>query len=525
MSRPAAQSFAGPMFDATPFSRLYAVWRRSQLAFQDAVWSQKWQLKGLLRRAAQTQFGREHGFSQIRNVGEYQAQVGLRSYDGFWRDYWQAGFPRLTDVTWPGTIPYFALTAGTTTGKTKYIPCSSDMNQSNLWAAIDLLVHHLANRPASAILGGKSFMLGGSTDLAELAPGIYAGDLSGIAVKEIPWWARPRYFPPLDLALIADWEEKIGRLAPLSLEEDIRAISGTPSWLLLFIDKLMEYRPGAARRLVELYPNLELIAHGGVNFAPYRRQFEELLEGSRAETREVYPASEGFLAIADRGPDEGLRLILDNGIFFEFVPVEELERARPTRHWIGNAEIGVNYAIVLSTCAGLWGYILGDTVRFVELRPPRILVTGRTAYSLSAFGEHLINEEIEQSIARAAQEIGAVIADYAVGPVFPEHPGELGGHLYVVEFVGMPQAQAMARFAEILDHELAARNEDYRAHRSHGFGMKSPTVLMAKPGSFAAWMKARGKLGGQHKVPRVINDPALLRELRDFVSGGGPAEA
>jgi len=519
------QALANPIFDATPISRLYAMWRRGQLAFQDAAWAQEWQLRELLRRAAQTQFGREHGFSQIRRVGEYQARVGLRTYDDFWRDYWQASFPRLIDVTWPGTIPYFALTAGTTTGKTKYIPCSSDMNRSNLWAAIDLLVHHLANRPMSAILGGQSFMLGGSTDLAELAPGIYAGDLSGIAVKEIPSWARPRYFPPLDLALIADWEEKIGRLAPLSLGQDIRAISGTPSWLLIFIDKLMGCRPGAARRLVELYPNLELVAHGGVNFAPYRKQFEELLEGSRAETREVYPASEGFVAVADRGPDEGLRLILDNGIFFEFVPVEELGRPGPTRHWIRNAETGVNYAIVLSTCAGLWSYILGDTVRFIELRPPRILVTGRTAYSLSAFGEHLIDDEIERSVARAAQEIGAVVADYAVGPVFPARAGELGGHLFVVEFASPPQAPALSRFAEVLDHELATRNEDYRAHRSRGFGMAPPSVLAAKPGSFAAWMKARGKIGGQHKVPRIINDPALLRELRDFMSGDGPVKA
>jgi hypothetical protein len=276
---------------------------------------------------------------------------------------------------------------------------------------------------------------------------------------------------------------------------------------------------------VELYPNLELVAHGGVNFAPYRKQFEELLEGSRAETREVYPASEGFVAVADRGPDEGLRLILDNGIFFEFVPVEELGRPGPTRHWIRNAETGVNYAIVLSTCAGLWSYILGDTVRFIELRPPRILVTGRTAYSLSAFGEHLIDDEIERSVARAAQEVGAVVADYAVGPVFPTRAGELGGHFFVVEFASLPQAPALSRFAEVLDHELATRNEDYRAHRSRGFGMAPPSVLAAKPGSFAAWMKARGKFGGQHKVPRIINDPALLRELRDFMSGGGPAKA
>lgn len=506
-----------PMLDVTALFRIYAGLRWAQLLAQNPVWSQESQLMSLLRCGRDTQFGRDHGFAGIRSVNEYQARVPLRRYDDFWTEYLQPCFPRVTDVTWPGTIPYYALTAGTTTGRTKYIPCSADMNRSNMWAVMDLLVHHVMNRPLSAVLGGKSFMLGGSTDLAELAPGIHAGDLSGIAVKEIPSWARPCYFPPIDLALISDWEEKIERLAPLSLREDIRAISGTPSWLLIFFDKLAQCRPKTARRLVSYYPNLEVLVHGGVDFSPYRARFAELLEGSHAETREVYPASEGFIAVADRGPGDGLRLIVDNGLFFEFVPLEELQRPDPTRHWVANAEIGVNYAIVLSTCAGLWSYVLGDTVRFVDLRPPRIVVTGRTSYSLSAFGEHLIDEEIEQSMSCAAKAIGADITDFTAGPLFPTSPRARGGHVFIVEFSEEPTASALADFTSLLDQELAIRNDDYRICRKRDFGMRPPTVLTAPSGSFAAWMKARGKLGGQHKVPRVINDPGLLRELKDFV--------
>ena len=329
---------------------------------------------------------------------------------------------------------------------------------------------------------------------------------------------------------IADWEEKIARLAPESLEHDIRTIAGTPSWLLLFFDKLAELRPGSTRRLANFYPNLELLVHGGVNFAPYRNTFSELLEGSIAETREVYAASEGFVAIADRGDGDGLRLIVDNGLFFEFVPLEDLDNPNPTRHWLVNAEMGVNYALVLTTCAGLWSYVVGDTIRFVERDPPRVLVTGRTSYTLSAFGEHLIGEEIEDAISAAASSIAAGVTDYAVGHIFPRKEGDIGVHLYVVEFAEeVREPQRIEAFARILDEQLAATNEDYAVHRAGGYGLGSPKVCPVAPGTFAAWMKSRGQLGGQHKVPRVINDPELfenpprIRWLYLSAQGNGPS--
>jgi hypothetical protein len=422
------------MIDATGLLRLYAGWRIAHLAAQDAVAEQGRQLLSLVRRASTTRFARDHRFSEIKSITDFQARVPLRRYEDMWTAYWRPTFPRLKDCTWPGTIPFFALTSGTTTGSTKYIPCSHAMNRSNSWAAIDVLVHHIRSRPHSRVLGGKNFMLGGSTDLTEQAPGIYSGDLSGIAVSQIPWWAAPYSFPPRALALIADWEKKIETLAQACLEKDIRTITGTPSWLLIFFERLFAIRPEWSGRLCRFFPNLELLVHGGVNFTPYRQRFEELLRDGHAELREVYPASEGFFAIADRGSDEGLRLIVDNGLFYEFVPVEEMRSDRPPRHWLGNAQLGVNYALVVNTCSGLWAYVVGDTLKFIDLNPPRVLVTGRISYFLSAFGEHLGGEEIEAAVAAAAESIHSTIADFSVGPIFHDASGRLGGHLYIVEF-------------------------------------------------------------------------------------------
>ena len=510
------------MFDATPLLRLYARWRNERLRTSSAQDLQQQQLRWLVERARHTTFGKMYDFSSISTIEEYQKRVPLRKYEAFWEEFWKGPFPVLSDCTWPGTIRFFPVSSGTSSGTTKYIPCSDDMMRSNTKAGIDLLVHHVTNRPKSEILGGKSFMLGGSTDLTEPSPGIFFGDLSGIAVKTLPWWLKSRYFPPAELALIKNWEEKVDTLATLSLSEDIRMISGVPAWLLIFFDKLASLKPDSAGKLARIYENMELVVHGGVNFAPYVQRFKDVLEGSRAELREVYPASEGFIAIADRGYGDGLRMNLDHGIFYEFVPLEELDSSSPTRHWIGNVERDVNYAVVMTTCAGLWSYVIGDTVRFVDTDTPRVLVTGRTSYYLSAFGEHLIAEEVEDGVVTAAKEISAEIADFTVGPVFPERSGDLGGHIYLVEFLGeKPGTEQLTRFVEALDKKLCQRNEDYESHRSGGFGLKAPQVVPVASGTFAAWMKKRGKLGGQNKVPRIITNREMLAELIDFAESEG----
>ncbi|WP_448188264.1 GH3 family domain-containing protein [Azospirillum sp. sgz301742] len=504
------------MLDATPLLRLYARRRLRALARQrpDAV--QEATLLRLVRHAEATRFGRDHGFERILSVLDFQERVPLRRYEDFWATYWKAPFPTLTDVSWPGTIPVFAATSGTTTGVTKYIPVSKPMLRANTRAAFDLLTHHVTAKPDSRVMGGRNFLLGGSTDLTELAPGIVTGDLSGIMARAIPPWVRSRTFPPAELALISDWERKVDILGRRSLEADIRTIGGTTSWLLLFLDRLAELFPDRPQSVASFYPNLDLVAHGGVAFEPYRARFQAWLAGSRAELRELYAASEGFMAVADRGSGEGLRLILDNGLFFEFVPLEELSAAEPRRFWVKTVETGVNYAVVLSSCAGVWAYVLGDTVRFADTAPPRVLVTGRTSYTLSAFGEHLIGEEVDRAVTDAAASICADVTDYSVGPVFPDVPGTRGGHVYVVEFAaGIPEAHALAAFARTLDERLSALNADYEAHRAGGFGMDAPAVEPASPGTFAAWMRARGKLGGQNKVPRILNDQGMLRSLRN----------
>lgn len=490
--------------------KFYARRRRETLADEDAAAAQERQLLALLARAKNTKFGRDHGFSSIHNMRDFQSAVPLRRYEAMWNDYWKAPFPTLTDISWPGIIPFFAVSSGTTSGTSKFIPVSHEMNRANTRAGFDLLAHHLAARPNSRPLSGKIFMLGGSTALVERAPGVHSGDLSGIAVQRLPWWLRGFTFPPPDVARESDFEKKVERIVELAERANISVLGGTPSWLLLLFERQAAKlrRPAKAR---DLYPHLELLVHGGVNFKPYRARFEAFLDGA-AELREIYAASEGFVALQDETPDDGLRLIADNGLFFEFVPVEELESTSPTRHTIADAEIGVNYALVLSNCAGAFAYIIGDTVRFVSKAPPRILVTGRTSYFMSAFGEHLIGEEIESAVAEAAAEIGIAVTDFSMGAEFAP-----SRHLYVVEFSDAPPADALAHVAARIDESLQTRNDDYRAHRGDT-SLRAPQILAVPPGTFAAWMKSRGRLGGQNKVPRVINDTELFAALKSFVA-------
>lgn len=503
---------------ATLALKTYAFFRGRTLARENAEAAQEQQLLSLVRQAAATRFGRDHDFARIRSVADFQARVPLRRYGELWETYWQPTFPRLVDCTWPGLIPYFAVSSGTSTGQVKHIPCSQAMVRSNKRAALDILTHHLCHRPDSRLFDGKCFVLGGSTDLKELAPGVRAGDISGIAAAERPGYVKRQYFPPPELTFITDWEEKIDRLSRAALNEDIRLISGAPGWLTILFERLNALKPDAGGRIAGLFPNLELLIHGGVSFAPYRSRFAKLLEGSRVLLRETYPASEGFIAIADRGPGEGLRLIADHGLFYEFVPVAEIDRPNPTRHWVGSVETGVDYAIVLTTCAGLWGYVIGDVVRFVDKAPPRLLVTGRISYMLSAFGEHVTGELVETAVLTAAGAIGAEIAEFSVGTRFGAGSGPLGHHVYVVEFAGPPpDAVARQTFAQRVDRELSARNEDYAERRLIDGGVAAPEFHFVVAGTFAAWMKRRGRLGGQNKVPRVIGDGALLDNLLGFI--------
>ena len=496
-------------FDATPLLRATSALRIARVQRMDPAAVQARQLARLLRRAAGTRFGEAHGFARLHTVADYQSQVPLRRYEAFWRDWWQPAYPVLVDITWPGRVPYFALSSGTTSGTTKYIPVTAPMMRGNRRAATDVLAWHLHHHPRSAIFGGPSFMLGGSTALERVASGVRQGDLSGIAAAEVPALLRSWSFPPAEIALLPDWDRKLAALAEATPAEAIRVLSGTPSWLLVLLQRLAE------RHGTPPLPGLELLVHGGVAWAPYRNRLRPFLPAGCA-TREVYAASEGFAALADRGDGEGMRLTLDAGVFWEFVPLGELDAPNPTRHWAATIETGIDYAVVVTSCAGLWSYVLGDTVRFVDRAPPRLLITGRTSYSLSAFGEHLTGEEIEAALLEAAGSLGVTVADYTVGPVFL---GTQGTHRWLVE----PEAPAAPGLAEQLgpavDAALFAANEDYASHRRGG-QMAAPEMVLLSPGAFAVWMRSQGKLGGQHKVPRVLADPERFAAAEAELRGG-----
>jgi hypothetical protein len=512
----------------------YAARRVAKLDHNSAARAQQQTLLRLVRHARRTRFGREHGFDRVRSIEEFQRRVPLRDYEAFWTKYWRDPFPHLQGVTWPDAIPYFALSSGTTSGTTKYVPISRQMLASNRRAALTTLALFLNAHPGVPLFTGRLFFLGGSTALERVGDKEWragcergqrplaahtthhiplAGDLSGITSVEASALLRPYTFPPADLALERDWEKKIVQLAEQGARLPITMLSGVPSWLLLLFDRLKQVT--GRERIADVWPMLRLVIHGGTKFDPYRPLFRQEIGGD-VHFLETYPASEGFIATED--PRHNLlRLIPDHNLFFEFVPVEELGTANPRRHTLANLEVGVQYAVVLTTCAGLWSYVLGDTVCFESRNPPLLRFTGRTRYFLSAFGEHLISEEIENAVAAAASATAATVVDFHVGPLFPETPDVPGRHRYLIEFAQQPAE--VSHFARELDAALSRLNEDYAAHRKGDLTMRAPEVRVVRRGGFADWMRAHGKLGGQHKVPRMDNSGHITSEMSQFFIG------
>ena len=506
VDHPLARKAADSGFLQAAHRRVAALDRMNVAAVQERT------LRGLLRRAALTQFGKDHGFASIRSVSEYQRRVPLRNYDDFWTEYWKDHYPNLAGQTWPDFVPYYALSSGTTTGTTKYIPVTRDMVRSNNKAAFTNLALYRHHFPKAKLFAGKFFFLGGSTEFRKQADGSLAGDLSGIAANEVADFMRPYAFPPLDLSLIADWEVKIIKLVEQSIHERITALSGVPSWMLLLIDRVKAAT--GKSRIIDVWPDLRLVIHGGTKFEPYRQRFAQELDDV-ATTIETYPCSEGFIATEDPR-SKLLRIVPDHGLFYEFVPLEEFGQENPTRHTLANVEIGVQYVIILTTCAGLWSYIVGDTIVFESKEPPLIRFTGRTKYYLSAFGEHLISEEVEKALSRAVDACDVQIVEHHVGPIFPTSSDKPGHHRYFVE-TSTP-LNDVEKFTQILDRELCKLNEDYDAHRAGDLTMLAPEVIVMPPGSFNDWMKSKGKLGGQHKVPRMDNEGKITQELTDYLA-------
>jgi len=490
----------------------YASTRIARLDHLDAAAIQERTLRYLLQYARHTRFGQDHDFSSIRNIAEYQKRVPLRTYEKFWADYWQSVFPRLKGITWPEFIPYYAMSSGTTTGATKYVPVTRQMLESDKIGALTNLSFFLQQNPRAPVFQGRIFFLGGSTDLKPLADGSAFGDLSGITARELNDVLRPYFFPPPDIALMGNWEQKVQMLARESAELPITVISGIPSWMLTLFEYLK--RETGKNRIIDIWPDLQLLIHGGALFDPYRSVFREVVGSERVKFQDTYPASEGYFASED--PRYGmLRLIFDHGIFYEFVPVDELEKDRPTRHTLLNFETGVNYAIVVTTCAGVWSYVVGDTIRFEQKNPPLLKFTGRTKYFLNSFGEHVISEEVEKAVAEAADATGAQVVDFHVGPVFPSRPQAPGRHRYLIEFRKEPGD--FDAFVRKLDDVMQHQNHDYHAYRVGSITLECAEVCVVPPGGFGEWMKSRGKFGGQHKVPRMDNSGRITQEIVDFL--------
>jgi hypothetical protein len=500
-----------------PRMRAVAEWQRDPAPVQKAL------LDSLVRSAARTRFGAEHHFESVRSIADYQARAPLRTYADF-KPYWDRLFEGEQDVTWPGRIRYFAVTSGTTSSATaatlrssdsslrstsgnKYIPVSDEGIRSQIRVGRDLLNFYFNHTHDTDLFRGRFMFLGGSTALKEHPHGILSGDLSGILARETPPGAGLLRLPTGQTAALADWEQKLDAVAREAHEADVRGIGGTPSWLICVFERVLKLcreagRP--ARTLADVWPNLSLLVHGGVNFGPYRATFEALF-GKPVTTLEVYPASEGFMGVEDVPGTQDLLLMMDAGLFYEFIPAEEVFcGARPTRRTVADVETGVNYAIALSTNSGLWSYLVGDTVRFTSLRPHRVRVTGRTQQFLSAFGEHLVVEDVELAVTAACRAAGAQVQDFHVAPIYPGGTDMRPRHQWLVEFL-KPPADA-EKFGAALDEALRRQNEDYAAHRQGDAGMRPPEVVTLPPKTFYRAMKEIGRFGAQNKAPRLRND-------------------
>lgn len=484
---------------------------------------QKSVLLSLLRKASATQFALKYDFSTIKSIEDYQSRVPVRDYEAFWNDYWQPVYPNLDNVTWPGKVPYYALSSGTTSGTTKYIPVTREMLASNRKAAFTTLAFYRNLNPDEALFNGRVFFLGGNTGMTPQADGSRPGDLSAIAALEVSRFLRPYTFPPMELSGIGDWDAKVQALAEQSASLPITVFSGVPAWMLVLFDRLKKVTGKST--IAEIWPTLRVLIHGGTKFDAYREVFKKEIGSDKVRFLEVYPCSEGFVATEDPRYDL-LRIVPDHNIFFEFVPMEEfdaehghLKSDKPVRHTLANVETGVQYAILITSCAGLWSYLVGDTVAFEKRNPPLIRFTGRTKYFLSAFGEHLISEEIEKAIQEAASATGAEVQDHHVGPVFPSEPQKPGHHRYLIEFRKPPND--LDQFSQLVDQALCLLNEDYQAHRRGDLSMLAPEMVMVHFGGFHAWMIAHGKRPPQHKLPRMDNTGVLTSSMHDWLVANG----
>jgi hypothetical protein len=469
--------------------------------------AQKRVFQELLRCGRETIFGEDHDFSYITTYRDFRENVPIRDYEAL-RPYIYRIFEGGENVLWSGKPLYFAKTSGTTSG-IKYIPISKDSMPYHITAARNALLAHIYETGNTGFLNGKMIFLSGSPKLDEKS-GILTGRLSGIVNHHVPSYLRGNQLPSYKTNCIEDWEQKLDKIVEETIDENMALISGIPPWVQMYFDRLEQQ---SGKKIGKLFPKFSVLVHGGVNFEPYKSKLFESI-GRRIHTIETFPASEGFMAYQDSQKEEGLLLLLNSGIFYEFIPANEVFNEHPTRLTIGQVETGVNYAIILNTNAGLWGYNIGDTVRFVSTNPYRIVVTGRIKHFISAFGEHVIGEEVDQAMSETAKRYGAKVLEFTVAPQVNPPEGGAPYHEWFVEFETVPEN--LDAFALALDDCLQKKNIYYRDLIA-GHILQPLKIRPMQKDAFIQYMRSVGRLGGQNKLPRLSNDRVLVDNLSSYI--------
>ncbi|WP_179349939.1 GH3 auxin-responsive promoter family protein [Winogradskyella pacifica] len=464
-------------------------------------------LFSLLKMAKDTEIGRQYDFDSIKTYREFNARIPIVNYEDF-QPLIERSRNGEQNIFWPRPIKWFAKSSGTTNAKSKFIPVSFESLEDCHYAASkDLLCMYLNNNEDAQLFTGKSLRLGGSKELYK-ENGTVFGDLSAILIDNMPFWAEFSSTPSNRVSLMSDWEHKMQAIVEETVEENVTSLAGVPSWMLVLLNNVLEKT--GKDNLFDIWPNLEVYFHGGVNFNPYVEQYKAILPSDKFRYYEIYNASEGFFAIQDQNSSSDLLLMLDYGIFYEFIPMTSYGTEEQTVIPLSDVKLNTNYAVIITTNAGLWRYKIGDTIRFVSLSPHRIKVSGRTKHHINAFGEELIIENAEEALRKVCEHTSAEIVDYTAAPVFMEGK-EKGAHEWIIEFKRAPDN--MFHFEELFDNSLKALNSDYEAKRLNNMTLNKPKIHSARPNLFYDWFKENDRLGGQHKVPRLSNSRIYLEEL------------
>ena len=462
----------------------------------------------LIDTAKNTEWGIKYDFKSIKTVEEFKSRIPIQNYDSLKPD-----IERLMrgeqNILWPSEIKWFAKSSGTTAGKSKFIPVSVEaMEECHFKGGKDLLSMYCNNNPETMIFSGKSLSLGGSNHMNNSNADSFYGDISAILMQNLPFWAQMIRTPDLSIALMENWEDKIEKMVQATLPVNVTTISGVPTWTLVLAKRILETT--GKKNLLEVWPNLELFIHGAVSFVPYKDQFHQLIPSPSFNYLETYNASEGFFGIQDRLKSDEMLLMLDYGVFYEFMPMDEYGKENPKTIGLDEVELNKNYALVISTNAGLWRYIIGDTIKFSSLNPFRIRVSGRTKLFVNAFGEEVIIENSDQAIHIACEKTNALVKDYTMAPVYFTDK-ENGAHEWLIEFDKPPANTDY--FKEVLDTALKSLNSDYEAKRYKDMALRPPIIHIVPEGTFYNWLRQNGKLGGQHKIPRLSNDRTILENI------------